>query len=93
MIRKSGYRFSEKIMLKQALDYSRHLVEIEARRAREQNAPIAIAETAQEVGLDAGAGEELAIDAVIVEARHRPAVQAQRHRPPKTTAAWNAKTA
>ena len=80
MIRKSGNRFSEKIMRKQALDDARHLVEVKARRAREQHAAIAITERAEKVRFDMRAGEEFAIDTVIVEARHRPAIEPERPR-------------
>ena len=50
------------------------------RGEREQRARIAIAEIAQEVRLDVGAGEEIAVDSLVVEARHRPAIEPQRPR-------------
>src|SRR5512135_1629686 len=69
-----------RMFMRASLNYSRHLVEIESRRAGEQDAPVAIAETAQEIGLDARAGKKFAVDARIVEARHRPAIEAERPR-------------
>ena len=56
------------------LDDPRHLVEAEARRARKQALGIAISQIAEEVRFDVGAGEEFAIDALSVEAGHRPAI-------------------
>ena len=42
---------------------------------------IAITEVAQEIRFDAGAGEERRIDAGVVEAGHRPAIEAQERAP------------
>src|SRR5690606_1192791 len=52
------------------------LLEGGAGRPREQACRIAVAEIAEEVGAPTGAGEELAVDTGIVEAGHRPAVEA-----------------
>ena len=61
-------------------DDARHLVETKTRRARTENARVAIAEIAEEVRFDFGAGEELAIDRLVVEAGHRTAIEAERTR-------------
>src|SRR4030095_5751616 len=54
-----------------ASDDLAHLVELEARVAVEHLRPVALAEVAEEVRLPRRAGEELLVDAVVVEARAR----------------------
>ncbi len=48
------------------------------RRARVQGAPVAVAEIAEKIRSDIGTGKEFAIDTVVVEARHRPAIKSER---------------
>src|SRR5690606_18496762 len=55
-------------------------VEAQPRGTREDAGGIALAEVDQDVGADRGAGEEGGVDLGVVEAAHRPAVQAQRAR-------------
>src|SRR5262245_64899727 len=62
------------------LDHFAGLVELEARVAVEHLRPVALAEVAKEVGLPRGPGEELLVDARVVEARHRSGVDAKRAR-------------
>ena len=57
-----------------------HLSEGKPRRTRHYARPVAVAEIAQEIRLDAGAGEKCLVHAVVVEARHRPGIEAQRAR-------------
>src|SRR5687767_6600380 len=59
-----------------ALQDLARLVEAEAGAAREDAGGVAVAEVAEEVGLDLRAGEELGVDLGVVEARHRAAVEA-----------------
>jgi hypothetical protein len=56
------------------------LGERQPRRAREDAGRVALAQVDQEVGAPAGAGEERRVHLGVVEAGHRPAVQAQRAR-------------
>lgn len=52
-------------------------LELEARQPRKQTPLVAVADAAQEVRCPARSGEELEIDGVVVEARHRSTVQAK----------------
>ena len=56
-------------------DDLRHFVEREPRRARQHPGRVAVADVAQKIRSYAGAGKERLVDAVVVEARHRPAVE------------------
>src|SRR6185312_8329433 len=50
-------------------------VETKTSGARPHTADLAIAQIAQEIGLDPGAGEKFLVHAFIVEAGHRAAIQ------------------
>src|SRR3990167_6254869 len=53
------------------------LVEFQPRAARKQLFWIAVTETADEIRFDPAAGEKLAVDCGIVEARHGAAIESQ----------------
>src|SRR3546814_1771117 len=59
---------------------SRGFVEAQPRRTREDAGRVALAEVDEEVGLDGRALEEGLVDLRVVEARHRPGVEAERAR-------------
>jgi hypothetical protein len=69
------------------------LVEREARVAREHLARVAVAEVADEVALDLGAGEEGGVELGVVEAAHRSAIEADRARGDDEVAALQARVA
>src|SRR3546814_17805327 len=59
---------------------SRGFVEAQPRRTREDAGRVALAEVDEEVGLDGRALEEGLVDLRVLEARHRPGVEAERAR-------------
>src|SRR3546814_3235924 len=59
---------------------SRGFVEAQPRRTREDAGRVALAEVDEEVGLDGRALEEGLVDLLVVEARHRSGVEAERAR-------------
>src|SRR5947209_317533 len=61
-------------------NYLASLLEAQARRARKELARIAMAEVAQEIGFDRRPREEGRVHLGVIEARHRPAIEAQRPR-------------
>ena len=66
------------------------LVEGQPRAAREQLRRVAVAEVADEVGADRRSGPERLVDLRVVEAAHRPAVEAERPRRDDEVAALQA---
>src|SRR3546814_17725717 len=72
---------------------SRGFVEAQPRRTREDAGRVALAEVDAEVGLDGRALEEGLVDLRVVEARHRPGVEAERARGPEQVGALQAAVA
>src|SRR3546814_1504123 len=71
---------SQRVSTRLRLLDSRGVVEAQPLRTREDAGRVALAEVDEEVGLDGRALAEGLVDLRVVEARHRPGVEAERAR-------------
>jgi TPR repeat protein len=79
----SAERLADVIVIRIVESCSREppcLLEAKPRIARGQRGGVAVAQAANEIGLDVGLGEELAVDSGVVESGHGTAIQSERAR-------------